>query len=186
MGKTRRLHSGVVKRSVIIHSTKEKVWRTISNITNLPRWVSVIKKTILKSKIKKGVGAIRDVILDDNTVLEEHIVDWQEGSSFSYVAVTGMSVRTYFATLSIKPGDRNSVILTWSCYINSKKITRDEFNHLDDCEFNHYSLQLSLYKMLYKEPVEKLLIVHITPTEYKLYDALDLECTEEKVKKWLS
>lgn len=66
-----------------------------------------------------------------------------------------------------------------------KKKMLDDFNHLDDCEFNHYSLQLSLYKMLYGNPVEKLLIVHITPDEYKLYDALDLECTEEKVKKWL-
>ena len=62
MVKTRRFHSGVVKRSVLIHSTKEKVWRTLSNITNLPQWVSVIKKTVLKSKIKKGVGAIRDEI----------------------------------------------------------------------------------------------------------------------------
>ena len=130
MVKTRRFHSGVVKRSVLIHSTKEKVWRTLSNITNLPQWATGVKKTVLKSKIKRGVGAIRDVILDDNTVLEEHIVDWQDDHSFSYVAVTGMPVRTYFAMLSIKPRNRNSVTLTWSCYVNTKKITTSEFKHL--------------------------------------------------------
>ncbi|MBI3842697.1 MAG: SRPBCC family protein [Thaumarchaeota archaeon] len=130
MVKAKRFHSGVVKRSVVIHSTREKVWRTISNITNLPQWASGIKETVLKSRIRKGVGAIRDVILDDNTSLEEHIVDWRNGHSFSYVAVTGMPVRTYFATLSIKPRGRNSVTLTWSCYINTKKITGGEFKQL--------------------------------------------------------
>ena len=130
MAKTRRFHSGVVKRSVVIHSTKEKVWRTISNITNLPQWASGVKKTVLKSKIKRAVGAVRDVILGDNTLLEEHIVDWRNGHSFSYVAVTGMPVRTYFATLSIKPRNRSSVTLTWSCYINTKKITTSEFRQL--------------------------------------------------------
>ena len=144
--KKRRFHSGVVKRSVGIHSTKEKVWRTISNITNLPQWSSGIKKTILKSKIKRGVGAIRDVILDDNTVLEEHIVDWQEGHSFSYVAVTGMPVRTYFATLSIRPRSRNSVTLSWSCYINSKKITTSEFNQLRSDLDSLYKTSLSNIK----------------------------------------
>ena len=130
MVKTRRFHSGVVKRFVVIHCTREKVWKTISNITNLPQWASGVKKTVLKFKIKKGVGAVRDVILDDNTSLEEHIVDWQNGQSFSYVAVTGMPVRTYFATLAIKPRNRNSVTLTWSCYINTKKIASSEFNQL--------------------------------------------------------
>ena len=152
MGKTRRFHSGIVKRSVVIYSTKEKVWRTISNITNLPQWVSVIKKTVLKSKIKKGVGAIRDVILDDNTVLEEHIVDWQEGRSFSYVAVTGMPVRTYFATLSIKPKDRNSVTLTWSCYINSKKITNSEFKRLKCGLDSSYRISLKYLKSKLEHP----------------------------------
>ena len=130
MVKTRRFHSGVVKRLVVIHCTRENVWKTISNITNLPQWASGVKKTVLKSKIKKGVGAVRDVILDDNTLLEEHIVDWQNGHLFSYVAVTGMPVRTYFATLSVKPRNRNSVTLTWSCYINTKKITSSEFKRL--------------------------------------------------------
>lgn len=152
MGKTKRFQSGVVKRSVVIHSTREKVWRTISNITNLPQWVSIIKKTVLKSKIKSGVGAIRDVILDDNTVLEEHIVDWQEGRSFSYVAVTGMPVRTYFATLSIKPRDRKSVTLTWSCYINSKKITSSEFKRLKCDLDSQYKTSLQYLKSKLEYP----------------------------------
>ena len=146
MIKTRRFHSGVVKRSVVIHCTREKVWRTISNITNLPQWLSIVKKTVLKSKIKRGVGAIRDVILDDNTLLEEHIVDWQNGHSFSYVAVTGMPVRTYFATLSIKSRDRNSVTLTWSCYINSKKITSSEFKQLKSDLDSLYKISLKNLK----------------------------------------
>ena len=152
MVKTKRFHSGVVKRSVAIHCTREKVWRTISNITNLPQWASGVKKTVLKSKIKRGVGAIRDVILDDNIVLEEHIVDWRNGHSFSYVAVTGMPIRTYFATLSIKTRNRSYVTLTWSCYINTKKITSDEFMQLKSDLDSLYKTSLKNLKSKLERP----------------------------------
>jgi len=81
-------------------------------------------------------------------------------------------------------------------YKTSKKIGREseynnkmlhEFKHLDDCEYNAYSLQLSLYKMMSTTfPVKDIIIVHIRPDGYSLEHAIDFKCTEEQVKKWLA
>lgn len=143
MTNTKRFQSGFVKKSIVIHLSSEKVWKTISNITNLPDWIPIIKKTVLKSKIRKGIGAVRKITLEDGSILEEHVVDWRKGDSFSYIAVAGLPVRSYFATLSIKPLDKKSVRLTWSGYINSKKMTPREFKRMI-YDFN------SLYKVSIK------------------------------------
>ncbi|MFQ6025741.1 MAG: SRPBCC family protein [Nitrosopumilaceae archaeon] len=140
MTSTKRFQSAFVKKSTIIHTSSEEAWKTISNITNLPDWIPIIKKTVLKSKIRKGVGAVRMITLEDDSILEEHIVDWRKGDSFSYIAVSGLPVRAYFATLSIKRLDKKSVRLTWSGYISSRKMTIREFKKMI-YDFN------SLYKV---------------------------------------
>ncbi len=55
------------------------------------------------------------------------------------------------------------------------------FKHLDDCNFNHYSLQLSLYKYLIEKNTDLVIdgglkIVHFVETNktYKVHDCLDL------------
>lgn len=84
-------------------------------------------------------------------------------------------------------------------YKTSKKIARDndygrkmlhEFGHLDECEYNLYSLQLSLYKMMANNimpnsPIKDIIIVHIRPDGYSLEHAIDFECNEDQVKTWL-
>ena len=80
-------------------------------------------------------------------------------------------------------------------YKTSKKIARDneygrkmklDFKDLDDCEYNHYSIQLSLYKMMCKQfPISDLVLIHIRPDGYSLEHAKDFKFNEEQVKKWL-
>lgn len=79
-------------------------------------------------------------------------------------------------------------------YKTSKKIARTseynnkllhEFSHLDECEYNLYSIQLSLYKMMSEYPIKDIMIVHIKPDGYSLQHAIDFNCTEEQVAKWL-
>jgi len=67
----------------------------------------------------------------------------------------------------------------------NNKMLRD-FSHLDDCEFNHYSLQLSLYKWMSDLPIKNLIIVHIRPDGYSLEHAVDFKCTKEQVTRWLA
>lgn len=48
--------------------------------------------------------------------------------SFSYLAVTGLPLRVYHATISIQPQTAKSTGVTWQSYFNSKKMTKKEFN----------------------------------------------------------
>lgn len=120
-------HTGTVKKSIIIKASKQKVWRKISNIIGLPSWLIDVKNTVYLSKKKRGVGAIREITFKDGNTIEEHIVAWQNGEYFTYIATEGLPLRAYVATISIKPKSKNSVQLTWQSYLNSKKMTENEF-----------------------------------------------------------
>ena len=120
-------HTGTVKKSIIIKSSKQKVWRKVSNIVGLPSWLIDVKKTIYLSRKKRGVGAIRKITFNDGNTIEEHVVAWQNGEYFTYVATDGLPLRVYVATISIKAKSKNSVRLTWQSYLNSKKMTKKEF-----------------------------------------------------------
>lgn len=120
-------HTGTVKKSIIIKAPKQKVWRKISNIIGLPSWLIDVKKTTYLSKKKRGVGAIREITFKDGNTIEEHVVAWQDGEYFTYVATEGLPLRAYVATISIIPKSKNSIQLTWQSYLNSKKMTENEF-----------------------------------------------------------
>ena len=116
-----------MKKSIFIKASKQKVWRKISNIVGLPSWLIDVKETVYLSKKKSGVGAIRKITFDGGNTIEEHVVAWKNGEYFTYVATEGLPLRAYVATISIKPKSKNSIQLTWQSYLNSKKMTENEF-----------------------------------------------------------
>jgi len=120
-------YSGTVKKSILIKASRDKVWRKVSNIVGLPEWLIDVKKTVYLSKTKRGVGAIRNITFDGGNQIEEHVVTWDNKKYFSYVAVTGLPLRFYYATISIK-SQKKSTRVTWQSYFNSKKMTKKEFN----------------------------------------------------------
>ena len=120
-------HTGTVKKSTLIKASKEKVWRKIGNIVGLPSWLVDCKETVFLSKKKRGVGAIRKITFNDGNTIEEHVVAWQDGEYFTYIATEGLPLRAYVATISIRPKNKNSVQITWQSYLNSKKMTEKEF-----------------------------------------------------------
>ena len=120
-------HTGTVKKSVTVNCPKPKVWRSISNIVGLSKWLVDAKKTVFLSKKKRGVGAIRKITFNDGNNIEEHIVAWNDEEYFTYIATEGLPLRAYVATISIKPKKRDSTIITWQSYINSKKMTEKQF-----------------------------------------------------------
>lgn len=122
-----KFHTGTVRKTIRVNTTKEKVWHKISNIVGLPSWVIDVRKTVYLSKRKKGVGSIRELTFEDGSKIEEHVVDWKPGEYFTYVATEGLPLRAYIATLSIKPIKKESVQLTWESYLNSKKMTEKQF-----------------------------------------------------------
>jgi len=120
-------HTGTIEKTIKINTSKDKVWRKISNIVGLSSWLVDVKKTEYLSIKKKGVGAIRLITFADKTEIEEHIVAWEKGEFFTYVATEGLPLRAYVATISIKNKTKTTTELTWGSYINSKKMTEKQF-----------------------------------------------------------
>ncbi len=120
-------HTGTVKKIIKIKASKEKVWGKISNIAGLPTWVADVKTTTYLSKKKKGIGAVRLITFEDNHEIEEHIVRWEKGEYFTYIATKGLPLRAYVATISMAVKSKNLVELTWQSYLNSEKMSKREF-----------------------------------------------------------
>ena len=120
-------HSGTIKKTITIKASKDKVWRKISNIAGLPSWLPDVTKTEYLSMRKKDVGAIRLITFADGNKIEEHIVAWEKGEYFTYVATEGLPLRAYVATISIKKKTKTNTQLTWQSYLNSQKMSEKEF-----------------------------------------------------------
>ena len=129
MGKSpqKAFHTGTVKKTIRIKTSKETVWKKISNIVGLTSWLVDVTKTEYLSKKKKGVGAIRLITFGDGNEIEEHIVAWQKGEYFTYVATEGLPLRAYVATISIKKKTKKITELTWQSYLNSQKMSEKQF-----------------------------------------------------------
>jgi len=121
-------YSGIVKKSILINAPSDKVWKKISNVVGLSDWVLDVKKTVYLSKIKRGIGAIRNITFNDGNQIEEHVVAWENKKYFSYLAVNGLPLRVYHATISIKPQTSKATHVTWQSYLNTKKMTKKEFD----------------------------------------------------------
>ncbi len=120
-------HTGTVKKTITVKASKDKVWRKISNIAGLPTWVVDVKKTVYLSKKKRDVGAVRLITFEDGNKIEEHIVAWKNKEYFTYIATEGLPLRAYIATISIKRKSKKRVELTWQSYLNSEKMTEEQF-----------------------------------------------------------
>ena len=120
-------YTGTVKKTVTIKASKQKVWKKISNIVGLD-WLEGQKRTIYLSTKKRDVGSIRKIFFDNGDIVEEHIVGWKNNEYFSYIAVSGLPLRAYHATISMEQSGKNSQKITWQSYFNSEKMTRKEFS----------------------------------------------------------
>ena len=122
----KKFHTGTMKKSITVNASKQKTWSKVSKITNLS-WLVDQKKTLFASKTKTGNGAIRKIHFADGNIVEEHIVGWKKGEYFSYIAVSGLPLRAYHATISLKSKSKNTTQITWQSYFNSQKMSKKEF-----------------------------------------------------------
>jgi len=114
-------HAGSAKRSVMIKASVETVWKKLSEITKLG-WLEEQKSTKFLSQKKYGVGAIRLISFEDGSDVEEHIVEWSPKKCFSYIAITGLPLLSYLATISMKKATSGRIKVTWqSCFVSDKK-----------------------------------------------------------------
>ena len=117
-------------RSKKIKTTPQKAWSIIGDIASMPRWAPGVKKVIIKSKNRRGIGAVRDVVFDDGRVIEEHVVLWDAKKRFTYVATAGLPLHVYVATISINEKTSEYIDITWQSYLTSNKMPKKDFQKL--------------------------------------------------------
>jgi len=122
------MNSGSVKRSVIIDTDLEKIWAKISKIAKLD-WLQGQKSTKFLGEKKSGVGSKRLISFEDGSKVEEHFVGWKAKEYFSYIAVSGLPLDAYHATITLEENNKKSVRITWESFFvaNTKKKKFDDF-----------------------------------------------------------
>jgi hypothetical protein len=138
------MNSNSVKKSIIIDTDLDKAWSKISKIANLD-WLDGQISTKFLSEKKTGVGAKRLISFEDGSKVEEHVVGWKSKKYFSYIAVSGLPLEAYHATISIEKDNNKSVKVTWESYFASKS-TKNEFDEFRKFLSNFYSKSLKNLK----------------------------------------
>ena len=138
------MNSNSVKKSIIIDTDLDKAWSKISKIANL-NWLDGQISTKFLSEKKTGVGAKRIISFEDGSKVEEHVVGWKPKEYFSYIAVSGLPLEAYHATISIGKDNNKSVKVTWESYFASKS-TKNEFDEFRKFLTNFYSKSLKNLK----------------------------------------
>ena len=138
------MNSGSVKKSVIIETDLEKAWTKISKITKLD-WLDGQKSTKFLGEKKTGVGAKRLISFEDGSDVEEHVVGWKPREYFSYIAVSGLPLEAYHATISLERKSSKSVKVTWESYFAAKS-TKSEFEEFIVFLSNFYAQSLKNLK----------------------------------------
>ena len=138
------MNSNSVKKSIIIDTDLDKAWSKISKIANLD-WLEGQISTKFLSEKKTGVGAKRLISFEDGSKVEEHVVGWKPKEYFSYIAVSGLPLEAYHATISIEKDTNKSVKVTWESYFASKS-TKNEFDEFRKFLSNFYSKSLKNLK----------------------------------------
>jgi len=113
-------HEGTAKRSVMIKASVKAVWKKLSKITKLD-WLEEQKSSKFLSQKKYGVGVIRLISFEDGSDVEEHVVEWSTKKGYSYIAITGLPLLAYLATISMKKVSSGKVKVTWQSYFVSNK-----------------------------------------------------------------
>ena len=137
------MNSGSVKKSVTIDTELEKVWTKISKITKLD-WLQGQKSTKYLSEKKSGVGSKRLISFEDGSDVEEHVVGWKPKEYFSYIAISGLPLNAYHATISLQESKKNTKV-TWESYFASDN-TKKEFDEFIEFLSNFYSQSLKNLK----------------------------------------
>ena len=136
----KNMNSGSVKKSVIIQTDLEKAWTKISKIAKLD-WLEGQKSTKFLGEKKTGVGAKRLISFEDGSKVEEHVVGWKPKEYFSYIAVSGLPLEAYHATISIEKNKTKSIKVTWESYF-AAKTTKAEFDEFVEFLSNFYAQSL--------------------------------------------
>ncbi len=101
-----------LEASVCIDATKENTWNVLSDLENNSLWSEPVHSSICVSQSKKGIGTIRECTLTNSVVVNEEIVYWSDGVSFSYLATGIPFVRKAKNTWAVEQCNGKTLVTT--------------------------------------------------------------------------
>ena len=140
-------YSGILKKSISISAEYEKTWSFLSKITELG-WLSGFKSSKFLSNKKRGVGTIRQISFMDGTNVKEIIVGWKPKKYFSYIAVSGLPLRGYHATISITKKNDLTLRVEWQSFFSSKLMSKNEYTDFCKLLSDFYAESLKNLKII--------------------------------------
>ena len=78
-----------------------------------------VAKTVPLAGPRTGFGAGRIISFDAGNSVKEIITGWKKGEYLSYVALSGLGISAYHATISLKPV-RGKTRITWESVFADK------------------------------------------------------------------
>lgn len=97
-----------------IEAPKEKVWKVLSDVSNIDLWVEPIESAYCESSESRGVGTIRVCNLKGNMKVREKWIKWDEGNSFTYEADETFLFESAKNTWSVESIDGKTLLTTES------------------------------------------------------------------------
>jgi carbon monoxide dehydrogenase subunit G len=97
-----------LKSSVCIDAPVEKVWAALSDLSSIHLWVEAITRSYCPAQ-SRGVGAVRICELRQGTI-EETIVGWEEGRSFTYQGVGAPMLKRATNTWSVEANGEQTLV----------------------------------------------------------------------------
>ena len=104
-----------VRKTALIDAPPVKVWKIISKITNL-WWVAGVEKTVLHAGPSSKFGACRVISTDTGDKIVEVITGWKVNEYISYVALSGLDISAYHATISLEQKNKKTCIIWESVF----------------------------------------------------------------------
>ena len=127
-----------VRKTVLIDAPPKKVWKIISKITNL-WWVAGVAKTSYLAGPSSKFGAGRVISTDAGSEIVEVITGWNVNEYISYVALSGLDISAYHATISLEQKTKKTRII-WESVFADKDENKVEIFKKEIAKFYAKSL----------------------------------------------
>lgn len=98
----------IIEKEAIINRSKDVVWDILADYGNIQKFNPNIKSSHCTSQIANGLGATRQCELKPIGVIQERIIRWVEGRSYTVEIYQGEKVPPFqecIATLSVEKLD---------------------------------------------------------------------------------
>ena len=97
-----------IEDRIKIDACAEDVWRVLEKLDGIAAFNPQVKKAFYKSDQRSGIGAARTCEFGGGRQVDEHVVEWIEGQSYTVEIRNGRGVPPFakaFGTLEVLPAD---------------------------------------------------------------------------------